>query len=79
MADQDILDNRDVLSLPALGAFGHRELNALTFLKGAEALRLDRGVMDENVLTAFPAQKSKTLGVIKPLHCTLFHDGVLLL
>jgi hypothetical protein len=37
--DADVrLDNRDVLSLPALGTLGHRELNALAFLEAAEAL-----------------------------------------
>jgi hypothetical protein len=72
------LDNRDVLSLPALGALGDCELYALAFLKGTETLRLDRGVMDENVLTVVPAQKSKTLSVVKPLDCALFHDVLLL-
>jgi hypothetical protein len=73
------LDNLDVLSLPALGALGDVELNALAFLQRTEAVRLDGGVMNEDVLSVFTAKKSKTLGVIKPLDCALFHDVLLLL
>jgi hypothetical protein len=73
------LDYLYVLCLPALGALGDIELNALTFLKRTEAVRLDGGVMDEDILAVFAAQKSKTLGVIKPLDCSLFHNVLLLL
>jgi hypothetical protein len=72
------LDYLHVLCLPALGALGDVELNALAFLKRTEAVRLDGGVMDEDVLAVFAAQKSKSLGVIKPLNCALFHDVFLL-
>src|SRR5664280_539686 len=68
------LDNRDVLSLPALGTLGHIELDALALLQRTETVRLDSSVMNENVFAIFTAQKSKTLGVIKPLDCALFHD-----
>ncbi len=67
------LDNLNVFSLPALGALGDVELNALAFLQGTETVRLDGGVMNEDVLTVFTAQKSKTLGIIEPLDCALFH------
>jgi hypothetical protein len=30
-------------------------------------------VMDEHVLAVLTAQKSKTLGVVKPLNCACFH------
>jgi hypothetical protein len=30
-------------------------------------------VMDEDVLAVFTAQKSKSLGVVEPLYCALFH------
>ena len=67
------LDSLNVLGLPALGAFGHGELDLLAFLQRTEAVRLDGGVMDEHVLAVLTAQKSKTLGVIKPLDCACFH------
>ena len=67
------LDSLNVLSLPALGAFGHGELDLLAFLQRTEAVRLDGGVMDEDVLAVLTAQKSKSLGVIKPLDCACFH------
>src|ERR1035441_9314232 len=34
--------------------------------------------MDEHVLAVFAAQKSKSLGVVKPLDCSLFHCVLLL-
>jgi hypothetical protein len=72
------LHNLDVLCLPALGTLGHIELNALAFLKRTETVRLDGGVVNEYILTIFPAKKSKTLGIIKPLDCSLFHNVLLL-
>jgi hypothetical protein len=30
-------------------------------------------VMDEYVLAILTADEAKTLGVVKPLHCSLFH------
>src|ERR1035438_9627621 len=35
--------------------------------------------MDEYVLAVFASQKSKTLGVVKPLDCACFHCVLLLL
>jgi transposase len=67
------LDNLNVLCLPALGTLGHIELNTLTLLQRTETVRLDGGVMNEDVLSVFTAKKSKTLGIIKPLDCALFH------
>jgi hypothetical protein len=67
------LDGLYVLSLPALRALGHVELDLLAFLKRTEAVCLDGGVMDEDVLAVLTAQKSKSLGVIKPLDCACFH------
>ena len=66
------LDSLDVLSLPALRAFGHVELHGLAFLQAAEAARLNRGEMHENVLAILTADKAIAFGVVKPLHCSLF-------
>jgi hypothetical protein len=67
------LDSLNVLSLPALGSLDHVELNALTLLKGAEAVRLDCAVVNENVISALTADESKTLSIVEPLNCSLFH------
>jgi len=72
------LDGGNVLCLPALGALGNVELDALTLLEGAESVRLNRGVMDEYVLAVVSAKKSEALGVVEPLDCALFHDVLLL-
>jgi len=67
------LENLNVLSLPALGALNDVELDRLAFLKRTEAVRLDRGEVNEYVLTTLAAQKTKTLSIVKPLDCSLFH------
>jgi hypothetical protein len=67
------LQNLNVLSLPAFRTLLDIELDRLAFLKAAEAIRLDGGVVDENVLTILAADKTKTLGVVEPLNCSLFH------
>src|SRR6478672_4362678 len=70
------LERLYVLSLPALGSLHDVELNRLTFLKAAESVRLDGGEVDENVLAILAADKSKTLSVVEPLYCSLFHVTV---
>src|SRR5664279_3526729 len=67
------LQNLNVLRLPTLGTLGHVELHSLTFLQRTEAIGLNRGVMHEDVFSVCAAQKSKSLCVVKPLHCSLFH------
>jgi putative heme iron utilization protein len=71
-SESGYLDSLDVLRLPALGAFGHVELHGLAFLQAAEATSLNRGEMHENVFAILTADKAIALGVVKPLHCSLF-------
>jgi len=59
------LQNLNVLCLPTLRAFGYVELNRLAFLKSAEAVRLNRCVVHENVLTVCTAQKAEPLGIVE--------------
>jgi len=69
----EILERPDVLGLQALGTLRHLKLHALTFLQAAEAAGLDRGEVHEYILAALAADESVTLGIVKPLHCSLFH------
>ena len=64
----------DVFCLPALGAFHDVEANGLAFLEATESVGLNRGVMDENVLSTLAAKKTKTFCIVEPLNCSLFHD-----
>ena len=73
------LENLNVLSLEAFGAFEHVELDGLAFLQAAESTGLDRAEMHENVLAILAADKPKTLSVVEPLNCYLFHDVLLYL
>ena len=71
--DDNSLQRLNVGSLPALGSLDHVELNSLTLLKALEAARADRGVVSENILAILTADEPKTLSIVKPLHCSLFH------
>src|ERR1700761_3553522 len=69
-----LLSDLYVLCLESLGTFFDFEPNRLAFLQAAESIGLDLGVMDEHVaLAACTADKTKSLCVVKPLHCSLFH------
>jgi hypothetical protein len=69
---QSGLQRLNVGSLQALGAADNLEFNGLPLIQRAIAVRLNRGKMDENVLSALALDESKALTGIKPLHCTLF-------
>ena len=79
VACEAVLDALDVLCLPALGAFDHVELNLLSFLQAAESAGLNGGEMYEYIFTVLAADETIALGVIKPLHCSCFHDVAMFL
>jgi hypothetical protein len=75
----ECLDRLNVLCLKALGAAHDVELHALTFLKAAEAVRVDRGEVHEDIFViALACNEAEALGIVEPLDCTLFHFGVFL-
>ena len=67
------LEDLYVFRLEALGALHDVELYSLTFLKALESVRLNGREMHEDVLAIFAADESKSLGIVKPLYCSLFH------
>jgi len=67
------LDGLDVLRLPALRPLYDIELDLLTFLQAAKTVGLDGGEVNENVLAILAAEKTITLGIVKPLYCSCFH------
>jgi len=67
-----VLQKLNVGSLQALRAAGNLEFDGLSLVKGAVAVRLDGGEMDENVLSALALDEAKALAGVKPLYCTLF-------
>jgi hypothetical protein len=60
-------------SLQSFLAFLDIEIHFLSFLKAAEALRLNVALVYKNVLTALPLNKAESFRVVEPLHCTAFH------
>ena len=75
----DNLDCGDVLCLPPLGSLHQAELDGLSFLQAAESLSLNRRVVDEDVFAILPADEPVPLGVVEPLHRSLFHTCVMFL
>jgi hypothetical protein len=72
--NREILDDAHVLCLQSLGAFDDAELHSLTFWEALEATRLNCGKVYEDIFAVLAADKAKSLCVVKPLHCSLFHD-----
>jgi hypothetical protein len=71
------LDWPNVFGLPAFRTFGDTELNGLTLLQALKTARLNRREMYKNVFAILTADEAVALGIVKPLHCSLFHDVVL--
>src|SRR4051794_1931613 len=74
-----LLDGLYVLGLPPFRAFHYVELNLLSFLQAAESARLNGREVNEHVLAVLAADKTITLGVVKPLYCSCFHGVALFL
>jgi hypothetical protein len=68
-------DAGDFGRLQAFGAFLDLKLNLLAFAQGFEAITTDGLEMHEHVFTAFALDEPETLGLIEPLHDSLFHGG----
>jgi len=67
------LENLHVFRLPALGPALHFEAHRLAFLQRAETVRLNSREVHEDIFAILPRYEAKTLGIVKPLYCTLFH------
>jgi len=68
----DHLDRSYVFRLEALRALRDVELYSLAFLQAAEAARLNRREMYEDIFATLTADEAKTFRVVKPLHCSCF-------
>ena len=70
-------EGTDALRLQALWALSDVELDALAVLKGAVAVGLDGGVMDENVLVlTVNGDEAEALVSVEPLNGSLCHGVV---
>ena len=67
----------DVRRLQSLRTADDVELQPLAFGKRLEALARDRRVVNEDVLSAFLLDETKTLGLVEPLHGTCSHSVLL--
>src|SRR5204863_3420055 len=67
------INRSDVLCLEAFGPLGDVEFDRLAFLQAANAACLDSWKMHKNVVARLAADEAEAFGVVKPLHCSLFH------
>jgi hypothetical protein len=73
----DCLYRLNILCLKAFITAHDIKLYALAFLKAAEAVRVDGGEVNEDVLViALARNEAEAFGIVKPLDCTLFHLGI---
>ena len=73
LIDRYRLQNLYVLCLEAFRPLNDVELDCLAFLEAPETIRLNRRKVHEDVFAILAADKTKSLCVVKPLHCSLFH------
>src|SRR5262249_43859155 len=66
-----VLGSPHVLRLQTLRPLLHLELHLLTSLRAFETTRLNCREVYEHILALLAADKSKALGVVKPLYCSL--------
>lgn len=66
------LQRLNVGSLQALGAADDFKLDRLAVVQRLVAIRLDRGEVDENVLSGLALDETKAFAGVKPLDCSLF-------
>ncbi len=67
----------ELYNVGCLGAFGrvdNVERDILTFGQGFESAVLNVAEMNEYIAAIFASNETKTLGIIEPLYCTIFHD-----
>lgn len=65
-----LIAQRDVAGLRSLGSLFDIELDLLAFHQVAEAIALDGGEVDEDVLSAFALDEAEALVTVEPLDRT---------
>src|SRR4051794_34146751 len=64
-----------VCCLKALGALEQVKLDGLAFVERTISVLLDRGEVNENILSCGALDKSISFRPVKPLHCTFLSHG----
>ena len=73
------LQRLNVGGLQALGTADDFKLDRLAVVQRLVAIRLDRGEVDENVLSGLALDEAKALAGVEPLDCSLFFAHCFLL
>jgi len=71
--EKTLLDLDDVLGLEAFISAGDLEFNAVPLVQRFVSLALNGRMVHKYVLTTVLGDETKTLLVLKPLHCSLSH------
>lgn len=68
-----VLQFDDIFSSRTFGPADDVKFNTFAFFKRFEALPLDGGMMDKNILAAILLDKAESLGIIKPFYRSFCH------
>lgn len=68
-------DCADVLGLFTLAAWGHVELDLLTFVERLVSVTLDVGVVDEHIVATFTRDKAEALLAVKEFYRSLCQNN----
>jgi len=74
-----LLDSNDVRGLKPFRTLGYFERYTIAFSERFESVATDSGKMTEYIVAIFLLKKSKTLTVVKPLNCSVYHVYFLLI
>ena len=74
-----VLYSHYVCGLKPFRTLGYFKRYTVTFDKRFEAIARDSGEMAEDILATFLLKKTKTLAVVKPFNCSVYHVYFLLI
>ncbi len=79
LSQSDSLDFDYINRLQTFWALFCIKADTVTFGKASEAAALDGRMMDKNIIVVFTGYEAKTLIVVEPFNCSLFHSLSLLI
>jgi hypothetical protein len=69
----ELLDLYNVCRLKPFGTLGNIKGDLIAFGEGLEAVTLNSGEVNKNILTAFLLDEAETLGVVEPFNLAFCH------
>jgi len=76
---EELLDSHYVRGLKPFRTLGYFKRYTITFSKRFESVAPDSGEMAKYIVAIFLLKKTKTLAVVKPFNCSVYHVYFLLI